>query len=326
MSTATAGHTVDWGERHERWAGIRTEHLDVQGTTVRVLRHDGPGDPDATPFLLVHGLGGAATNWLEVIGGLGRRAPVVACDLPGFGETEPPRETAARVTSNARFVGALAAALGWERVVLVGNSMGGMISVLVAARRPELVERLVLVNPGLPAPVKAATKVPVTALLTFAPFLFPGVGRRVLAARYRRLTPEQLYRQTSTLIYADHRVVNPAVHELGVEGAARGRELAWRLPAFVTAAESLMGLLVGTGRPRTRRAIDAIACPTLLLWGDRDRLVGRPVIDGLLARRPDWDHHVFEDVGHVPMLEVPDATLAVVGAWLDGRAPADGAA
>jgi pimeloyl-ACP methyl ester carboxylesterase len=309
----------DWGDRDARPAGVRSEWLDVQGTRVRVLRHDGPGDPDATPFLLVHGLGGSATNWLEVMAGLGQRAPVAAVDLPGFGETAPPRRTAARVTANARFVGAFAAALGWDRVVLAGNSMGGMISVLVAARRPDLVERLVLLNPGLPAPVRAAAKVPVTALLTFAPFLFPGVGTRVLRARYRRMTPEQLYRQTQRLVYAEPERVNPALHDVGVEGAARGRELEWRLPAFVTAAESLMALLVGSGRPKIQRAIDAVACPTLLLWGDRDKLVGRPVIDGLVSRRPDWDSHTFEGVGHVPMAEVPDATLAVLGAWLDDQ-------
>lgn len=308
----------DWGERDLRWHGIRTEWLDVHGTQVRTLRADGP--EDGVPTVLVHGLGGAATNWLEVIAELARRGPVLAMDLPGFGETEPPRDTAVRVRAQARFVPALCRAVGWDRVTLMGNSMGGLVSVLVAGRYTELVDRLVLVNPGLPAPARAALRVPLTALVTFAPFVV-GAGERVMRHRHARKSPRELYDETLRLILSDPDGVRPAIREVGLEAAEHGRELSWRLASFVTAAESMMAQLIGPGRGRVQRAVATIEAPTLLLWGLDDRLVGRAVIDGLLARRPDWDCHVWEDVGHVPMIEVPDAFLDVVTGWL-AREPA----
>lgn len=317
----------DWGERSERWAGIRTEWIDVQGTAVRTLRADAAeGAEDGTPLVLVHGLGGSATNWLEVMNGLSHHGPVLAMDLPGSGETEPPRPTSPRVTANARFVPALCRALGWDRVILVGNSMGGMISTIVASQQPDLVERVILVDPGLPAPVRSALQVPRMTLLLFAPFVIPGAGTKVLAARAKRLDVEELARQSRVLNFADPERCSEPMKELGVEHAIRGKELAWRLPAFTVAAESLMNLLVGAGRRRSLKAIDEVEAPTLLLWGDADRLVGQPVIDGLVARRPDWELHVFEGVGHVPQLEVPDDFLDIVAEFLTADVDATAAA
>ncbi|MBW3621111.1 MAG: alpha/beta fold hydrolase, partial [Actinobacteria bacterium] len=102
---------------------------------------------------------------------------------------------------------------------------------------------------------------------------------------------------------------------VAIENVARATELDWRIDGFVQAATSLVRLLVGA---RTiSRSIAQIEAPTLVLWGDRDQLVGRPVIDGLTARRPEWDLHVFEGCGHVPMLEYPDEFTRVVERWLE---------
>ena len=140
------------------------------------------------------------------------------------------------------------------------------------------------------------------------------VAVRVLQFRIGRAA------QTRRLVFGDPDRCSVAMRDLGVEQAGRGKELDWRLPSFVTAAESLMGLLVGPGRRRANAAVEAIRSPTLLLWGDADQLVGEQVIQGLVARRSDWQQHTFDTVGHVPMMEVPDDFLEVVGGFLD-RAP-----
>jgi pimeloyl-ACP methyl ester carboxylesterase len=303
----------DWGARDPRWTGIRSEWVDVRGTPVHTLRVDGPAT--GVPQLLVHGLGGSATNWLEVMVGLAAYGPVLAMDLPGFGQTAPPRPGAAKVRANARFVSALCRALGWDRVVLHGNSMGGLVSTLVAGHRQDLVERLVLVNPGLPAPRRHAHRVPPTALLRFAPFVSPRLGRLAMERMYHRLDAETLYRETINLVYADPDNLREPLREVAVANVQRAKELDWRVPSFVDAATSLVAMLVGA---RTiRRSVDGVEAPTLVLWGDEDKLVGRPVIDGLVARRPQWHLHVFDGIGHVPMLECPDAYLDVVARWLE---------
>ncbi|MBW3619580.1 MAG: alpha/beta fold hydrolase, partial [Actinobacteria bacterium] len=217
----------DWGERDPRWAGIRTEWLEVQGTRVRTLRHDGPAT--GIPQLLVHGLGGSSTNWLEVMGELSAYGPVLAMDLPGFGLTAPPVTNGSRVRPNARFISALCEVVGWDRVVLYGNSMGGLISTLVAGHRQDLVSRLILVNPGLPAPRRHAHRIPPMALLRFAPFVSQRLGTLALERMYDRLTPERVYRETVNLVYADPDKLREPLREVAIENVARATELDWRI-------------------------------------------------------------------------------------------------
>lgn len=301
----------DWGVRSPRWGGIRSEVLDVQGTAVSMLRAG--DDADGEPHLLVHGLGGSSTDWLEVMGGLATSGPVVAVDLPGFGSTEPPARHASRVEHQARFVPAVLGALGWERAVVHANSMGGMIAVFAAAAAPARVSRLVLASPALPSARRDLARLAPATVLRFAPFVVPQLGERVLSRAYDRMTPEQQVLDTARFVHADPSRISPAMRRLAVEQVTRSRTTPWRLPGFATAAESVVTLLLG--RRRLVQAARRVQAPTLLVWGDRDRLIGRPVIDQVRRRRADWDVVELPGVGHVPMLEAPDAYLEAVTAW-----------
>jgi pimeloyl-ACP methyl ester carboxylesterase len=306
----------DWGVRSDRWSGIRSEVVDVRGTAVHVLRHDASPDApgDAPTQLLVHGLGGSSTNWLEVMAALSAHGPVIAPDLPGFGRTEPPHRRASRTGLNARFIGAFAGALGLDRVVLHGNSMGGLLGVLTADLEPDLVERLVLVDPALPARLRSMRRISGRTLARFAPFAVPPLGRAVLRLAWERGTPESLYHETADFIHGDPANLSAEMEELGIANVAWGREQPWRLDGFVTAATSVVSA-VTVGSRAVTAAVERVEAPTLLLWGDLDRLVGRDVVDHLVDRRPDWDLHVFSSVGHVPQLEAPRDYVEVVGGW-----------
>jgi pimeloyl-ACP methyl ester carboxylesterase len=286
----------DWGERCERWRGVRSEVLDVHGTRVHVLRSEGPSGE--TPHLLVHGLGGAAANWLEVLPALARLGPVVAPDLPGFGRTRPPRAGASSVDGNARFLRALLDRLGWDRVVVHGNSMGGLLAVLLGELVPSRLDRLVLASPALPSPRTHLHRTSPRTLARFAPFVVPGVGRVVLSRLWGRTTPERMWRDTVEFVHGDATRVRPEFAEVGMANLAYGRERPWRVEGMATAAESLVARLMRAGG--LWRATERITAPTLLLWGDADRLIGRPVIEEVRRRRPDWDHEVFAGVGHCP--------------------------
>ena len=314
MTTAT---TLDWGERSARWAGVRGDVVEMAGTRVHLLRADGPADGGGTPQLLVHGLGGSATNWIEVMAGLAEHGPVVAPDLPGFGRTEPPHPRASRITANVAFLVAFLRRLGWDRAVVHGNSMGGMLATLLADRAPELVERLVLASPALPAPRSRMHEIDPMTAMRFLPFLVPGVGRVAVRGLQARLSPEQEWAQTARFLHGDAQRLSPELQAVGLENLAAGREQPWRLSGLVGAAESLLSALL-----RARglvRAIDTIAAPTLVVWGDADRLVGQAVIDHLAERRPDWDLAALPAVGHVPMAEAPDDYLAAVARFYAGE-------
>jgi pimeloyl-ACP methyl ester carboxylesterase len=314
----------DWGERDPRWRGIRSETVEVPhghgpgSTTVHLLRAGTPR-ADATPTLLVHGLGGSAANWLEVLAALAEHGPVVAVDLPGFGRTEPHHPRAARLEPQARFLQRLLDLLGWDRAVVHGNSMGGLLSVLLAARAPERVARLVLTAPALPPPRRPAALSPAAAA-RFAPFVSWRLGGLVLQRVYARTSAEQIRRGTMDLVLGDLDDLRPAMRQVQLENVELGRSAGWRAAAFARAAGDLVTIL---GLARTvHDAIDRITSPTVLIWGERDRLVGRATMDAVAGRRPDWVRVDLDHVGHVPMLEAPDRWLGVVrahGAVPSGR-------
>lgn len=126
-----------------RLSGISERSVEVDGLPVRYLEA-GPRDAGRT-LVLVHGLAGSAVDWAFVIPALARNHRVLALDLPGFGDTPQPPEGMSFSTL-VRYLEGFPDALGVERVALAGNSLGGAIAIRYAARNPERVERLFLLN------------------------------------------------------------------------------------------------------------------------------------------------------------------------------------
>ncbi|MFA9432533.1 alpha/beta fold hydrolase [Egicoccus sp. AB-alg2] len=308
----------DWSERCRRWAGIRSEWIDVDGVRVHVLRTDG-ADPQGTPQLLIHGLGGCATNWIEVICDLAAHGPVVAPDLPGFGRTEPTEPGRVRVPDNAEFLQLLLDELGWDEAVVHGNSMGGMLAVHLAGLAPERVARLVLAAPAFPTPPTALHRVPPTTLARFAPFALPGLGRFAMRLLSSAVSPERYFQEAARFIHADPDRVTPEARAVGLEDVSLGRDAPWRVAAFTAAAESVVRSMLAPGD--LLKLIDDAAMPVLVVWGDADRLISRTAIDHVMKRQPTWDLEVLPSVGHVPMLEAPADYVAAVDDWLQVATP-----
>jgi len=309
----------DLGARSAAWAPLRTGFIDVRGTQVHTVR--GGLRPSAggaeVPHLLIHGLGGGATNWFEVMAALGEDREVIAMDLPGFGRTVPPRMSAARVRANARFIPAFMDTLGIERAIVHGNSMGGLLTALLAGIAPDRIERAVMVAPALPTAKSDLTHLPGPIFRRFAPFVVPGVGSTVLRAFWSQADIDLLLRDALDMTVADPDLLSPAMLAIMRENLQLGKQSPWRVESLAYAVESLVAALLG-GRELTE-GVHAMSADTLLVWGDRDALVGRPVIEHLAGQRPDWTYAVMPGVGHVPMMEAPERYVAVVRAWLAGR-------
>lgn len=93
--------------------------------------------------------------------------------------------------------------------------------------------------------------------------------------------------------------------------------LGYAATAFASVVSSIC-----VDQPATWAAIDRIVAPVLVLWDDKDPLVERPMLDAVLARRPDWNLHVFEGAGHGAPAERPDEYLDAVAHWLAGAGDA----
>jgi pimeloyl-ACP methyl ester carboxylesterase len=151
----------------------------------------------------------------------------------------------------------------------------------------------------------------------FAPFVVPGVGSTVLRAFWSRADVDLLMRDALDLTVADEDRLSPAMLAVMRENLQLGKRSPWRVESLAYAVESLVAALLG-GRELTD-GVHSMSSRTLLVWGDADVLVGRPVIENLRSLRPDWDCAVLPGVGHVPMMETPERYVQIVRAWLEGR-------
>ena len=266
---------------------------------------------EGTPLLMVHGLGGNAMNWMAVGPEFAKTHHAVALDLAGFGRTPLFRRSAA-LGANAELVHRFIEEVIGEPVVLMGNSMGGHISILEAADHPRWVSALVLVDPAIPG---VHVRRPAPAMLgVMAALTIPGLAEVVLDRRVRMLGPERLVQETMALVVADQSRIDPSLLDAHVQlTRERGNLGRQSSRAFMQASRSL-GLRMADPRFWTR--VKKITAPTLVVHGDLDLLIPLVAARDMVRRRPDWTLEVFEGVGHVPMMETPNLFVKVVNQWL----------
>lgn len=277
---------VDWSE-HQRWVTVAGRHVNV------VELGSGP------VVVFVHGLAGSWQNWLENLPEVARDRRVIALDLPGFGESAMPEQRIS-MAGYAAIVAELLDELGVSTATVVGNSMGGLVSLELALAAPELVERLVLVSPaGISAEGLLGDRAMVA--LRRAERVITGYNG-FWASRADRVSRRAGLRRQLLRASAAHpdRLPPPLVSEqLKVSGR----------PGFLDAVEAII-------RTSIRERLPQIACPTLIVWGTEDRLV--PVKDAERFARGIPDARVlrYPDTGHVAMLERPARFNADLRAFL----------
>ena len=155
----------------ERTSGGVTMHVRVT-----------PGQDGAPTAVYVHGLGGSATNWTDLAQQLSGLVNGLAVDLPGFGRSEPPRDFDYSIPAHADAVARFIRGLGVGPVHLFGNSMGGAISMYVAADHPDLVRTLTLISPAVPdlRPFTSRLSDP-RLIIAYAPLIGASVRRSIAA-------------------------------------------------------------------------------------------------------------------------------------------------
>jgi pimeloyl-ACP methyl ester carboxylesterase len=277
------------------WPAL-TRTVSVPGAEVEVV----DTGADKPPLLFIHGLAGLWQDWLLNIPAFMDSHRVIVPDLPGFGRSPLPAGEEISIAGFARTVDALCGALGIDYPVVVGNSMGGFVGAELALSFPTRVQKLVLVSAaGLS--IEYIRREPLIALARAWAFTAARAGARsdavIRRPRLRRAALQFVVRYPEKLSY-------PLTWEL-VQGAGK--------PGFVPAMEALTDYSF-------RDKLARIEVPTLIVWGRNDMLV--PVTDateferliGANARR-----EIFDDTGHLPMLERPSRFNALLSEFIAGR-------
>jgi len=277
---------------------------------------------DGPTMVLVHGLGGSFVDWAAVGPDLAGRARVVAPDLAGFGHT-PLDGRSASVEANRDLLDRLIEAIAPGPVALVGNSMGGLISILEAAAGPERVAAMVLIDPAVP-PAPGEPLDPVTEQL-FSAYDTPGIGESFLRQMVEALGLEETFDQMMSYICADATRIDPRLREQQLAMARDRLAQPWADRAFLEAARSLLDM-VWHEPSKFFDALGRADAPTLVLEGELDRLVLVGAAREIARRRPDWTLRVMPGIGHVPMMEDPAGVVEAVTGWLEGQGFLDAAA
>ena len=279
---------------------------------------DGPvhyvdyGGPEDGPVLVcVHGLGGSLVNWAALAPLLTDSCRVMALDLAGFGHTLGGGRSTS-VHANQRLLHRFLSYVVGGPAMLVGNSMGGLISSMEAAAHPDSVTGLVLIDPALPVGLRARPHPLVVAI--FAAYSLPAIGHAIMSRRRSIRSTDQLAMDVLRLCCVDPSRVPEHVVEQHLT-LARDRSGYPDIDAeLIVAARSL--LLVLALRRQHAAMLRGIKAPVLLLHGAQDRLVPVAAARATAAANPSWRFAVAEDVGHVPQLEVPEWTAEQILDWL----------
>jgi pimeloyl-ACP methyl ester carboxylesterase len=280
---------VDWSA-HQRWIvadgqAVNTIELGPQGSS-------GSADGEVRqPLVFVHGLSGCWANWLEQLPALAAEHRVITLDLPGFGYSPMPSGEIS-ISGYARLLDGLLGQLGIDAAAVVGNSMGGFIAAELAIAFPQRVERLVLVSAaGISTTGHPGTQRALGSLRRLETVLAATAGW-VASKSDTVARPSPLLEALLALVVAHPRSLPAALAAEQLRGAGK--------PGFVQALQSILDYDI-------RERLPEIACPTLVVWGDRDRLVPLRDADVFVELIPDARKVVFQDTGHMSMLERPAA-------------------
>lgn len=258
-------------------------------------------------LLLIHGMAGSSATWQRVVPGLAQHFTVVAPDLLGHGRSDKP-EGDYSLGAFACTLRDLLVALGHERATVVGQSLGGGVAMQFSYQYPERTERLVLVGSG-------------------------GLGREV--NRLLRLlslpgSEAVLRLACSARVHEAIESVSNGVARVGIRPAPFVAEL-WRSYASLTnddARHAFLRTLRAVVDPRgqavsaANRLHLAGEVPTLIVWGDADRII--PVDHAYAAHAliPESRLEIFQGIGHYPHCEAPERFVRVLTDFIETTVPA----
>ena len=250
--------------------------------------------------LLIHGWSSSWYALSPLINLIAQRFHVVAIDLPGYGES-PPLVQRTTIPRYAQLIADLIEQISDTPVVLVGHSMGGMTSITLALKRPELVERMVLLNPTITGRLSLFINLfvsPITFLERFkwGSFLV-SIGERTIVGITDRLTRPASFAERSLITRQDYEHIRSDIRRPG-QGRVR--------------AECFQAMLANDLSARLKK----VKTPALVIWGAEDNTV--PLRDaGVLADEwPDADLRIIPKTGHWPQFEAPEITSRQIASYL----------
>ncbi|MBC8161941.1 MAG: alpha/beta fold hydrolase [Roseiflexaceae bacterium] len=271
--------------------------VNIDGQQVHFLEEGPAGAPKA---LLIHGWSSSSFTWAPILPSLRKRYRCLAIDLPGYGKSPAPVEPPT-IAGYAHLAGRIIEKVSDRPMLVLGHSMGGQITATLALQAPDLLERMVLLNPALSGRLSPRVN------MLLAP--------HVLAERYPFLEWLIYLLAQTPLDYTDYLLKPSSFAERAHVNAtdyARIRADARRRGQGRIRALCFGAMIEGDLRGKLRR----IETPALVVWGAEDNIVPLRDAGAVADEWPRADLRIIPNAGHWPQFEQPGVTLRHIAHYL----------
>ncbi len=290
----------------ESWPGLESYARSIYlPKTDLELFYFKAGDPDQSAMIMIHGLGDEADTWRHVIEPLAQRFHVIALDLPGYGRSEKP---ARKYTPQflMRSVFELMDQLSIEKTILMGSSLGGILSQGMALIHPERIQGLILADGALlQAVLMSDSGLKMMQIPLLGEYLYTRLRKDPQAA-YDSL--RIVYHDLSALPAPDREFLFRRVNQRVWSSGQRR--------AYFSTLRQLMPWIRSSQKGLERRLAN-LTVPTLVIHGEYDQLFPQENATAIIEAQPNAEAVTLSDVNHLPQQEDPPAYLAHVNAWLE---------
>ena len=284
---------TDPDEMRSRYGDAPSQMLALASGREIHVRDEGPRDAPA--IVLLHGSNADLHTWQPWVDALREDYRVIRFDQRGHGLTGPAADGSYSLASFVRDVDAVADRLDLGSFALAGNSMGGAIAVGYAMARPERLDALVLGDAG-GAPVGRAGG----GNLAFRLAAMPGVGNVMSQMLPRSLVEKSLAQSVSNRSV----VTDDAVDRY------------WELARYPGNRAATRERFAAPREPFDAADVARVEVPTLVMWGEDDRLIPYAAAGWYMDHLPDATLVNYPGIGHLPMEEAPERSAADLRDWL----------
>ncbi len=298
LGAAVVGYTPDTGvaEMKAKYANSASQFMDVGNGLIVHVRDEGARD--APVIVLLHGSNSSLQTWDPWTSKLVQSYRVIRLDQAGHGLTGPNPKRDYSAAAFGDVVDTVTRKLGVERFILAGNSMGGWIALNYAIAHPDRLNGLVLVDAG-GAPEAKPKSLPIGFRIAQTPVL-----RDIMLY----ITPRSF--------------IEKSVHQsMSVQSVITDKmvDRYWELLRYPGNRQATIDRFAMARMPTNPAQIAAIKVPTLVMWGEEDKLI--PFTAGLWLTKtiPGATLVSYKGVGHIPMEEAPDKSVSDLKAWADGQ-------
>lgn len=281
-----------------KYGGPPSQFVEIGGGVTVHLRDEGPRDAPA--IMLLHGSNADLHTWEPWVQALKSRYRVIRFDQIGHGLTGPDPKGDYSTVNFVADIGEVADKLGLETFVLGGNSMGGKHALAYAIAHPERLTGLVLVDGSGGPMLKLDRKDKDSGNIGFTIARMPGVNRIA-----EQITPRSLIQQSLEQSVSVKSVASPATVDRY-----------WELLRYPGNRRATLARFSQPYDPLPAADIAKVQTPTLILWGEEDRIIPVEAGQWLAKTLPTASLRIYPGIGHLPHEEAPQATLGDLEPWL----------